>query len=607
MQSTPPSALPPAATELLARVFGHQGLRPGQAEALRAVLAGRDVLVVLPTGGGKSLCFQLPALLDPPGLTLVVSPLIALMADQVAALRARGVAAAALHAQVPAAEAAASLRAACQGRLRLLYLAPERLAQSPALRAALARAPLRRVVVDEAHCVIRWGPDFRPDYLELGPVLAELGQPQLVAATATASARDQHEILRALGRPGAARVCGGLDRPEIFFAVRAASSQAAKVAALRTALARADGAVLVYTGTRSEAEQVASLLARREGIPAAAYHAGLPAPERGAVQAAFLEGRLALVAATSAFGMGIDKPDIRAVVHWTLPLDLCEYWQAVGRAGRDGKPALGLLFYSPEDRRLREWQIAEAAPSTAELAATYIAVAQPGDGSLPLEAASIAARAGLTQDRARACLTRLRRAELVRSPGGSAWCALRAPRPGELELLARAAAEHARERRRRLAEVIAYGTGGRCRRRQLLAEISDEPPLAVRPCCDVCHSASAGARAVLGARPAARAPAAPEPPAPDLRELDQRVLAAIEVRAGSATVYGLVKELAASGGAGSAVEGPLAAIRAAVNRLVEARMVVVHHGARPARLALTRRGRSAAAASLDGSPARRYA
>lgn len=589
----------PRVAATLTRVFGHTVLRPSQTEAIAAILAGRDVLVVMPTGGGKSLCYQLPAVLDaPPALTLVVSPLIALMQDQVNALRARGVAAGALHSLQTSPEAAAVIHASARGQLRLLYVSPERLAGSSSLRAGLARAGVRRVVVDEAHCVVRWGPDFRPSYLEIGKVLAEIGEPQLVAMTATATPTDQREILRALGRPRARRLVAGFDRPEIYYAVRHTPTRGAKAASLARVVDRCEGPALVYVGTRSEADTVARWLVQKRRAPAAAYHAGLPAASRAAAQHAFMADRLRVVVATTAFGMGVDKPDVRAVVHWTLPGDLTEYLQATGRAGRDGGPAIALLLYSPEDRRLREWQIAGDAPGSAELGATYIAVETRMAYASTADEPAITASAGLSRAQVRGALIWLQRAGVVRPAGASvdAWTVVRPPQAGEIAGLAAAAAARRVERRRALEQVIAYSTGGHCRRWALLAHVGEARPEPRALCCDICRAGSGDGRDWAPDEPCWRSRPTTEDAGrapPGVPDLDSRVLGAIRTREGHATVRTLAKLLSA-GGDGCDVPGVrprIADIAAAVGRLLEARLVVAHHGAEPARLALTRRGR----------------
>ena len=582
----------------LTRVFGHRALNPVQSRAIAAVMAGHDVLVVAPTGSGKSLCFQLPAALDATGgLTLVVAPLIALIEDQVAGLRARGVAAAGLHGLQSPAAAAAVLHAVACGQVRLLYVAPERLVQSAGLAAALARCGVRRMVVDEAHCLLRWGPDFRPDYGRLAGVLTHLGEPQVIALTATASREEQREILTRLGRPRGRRVVAGYDRPELYYSVCLAATSAAKVRVLATALGRVDGPAIVYVGTRGEADTVARWLAQSRGIAAAAYHAGLPPNARDAVQHAFMADRLRVVVGTSAFGMGVDKPDVRAVVHWTLPADLTEYAQATGRAGRDGRLALALLIFHPDDRRLREWQIAGDAPSVDAFGAVFIAVAARSGRGGAADERGIAAAAGLSLPKVRPALNLLLAEGIVRRAGGGpgSWAVVRPPHAGELAELARRAAERTRQRCRALEAVVRYAADGRCRRWQILAHLGAPRPDPRAACCDVCRATIDGGAAV---RPASAGDSRRPVPV----DLDSRVLEVIRARDGRATVRGLTMVLVGASSTSAPGTVPrLKDVGAAVDRLVEAKQVIVFHGVEPPRLALTRRGRDAAAGATTSA------
>jgi len=598
-----PPIEPQALAGPLREHFGHLALRPGQGRAVTAALAGDDVLVVMPTGAGKSLCFTLPAVVAA-GLTVVVSPLVALMNDQVAALRARGIPAAAVHGLRDPGAGAADVRAAVQGRLRLLYVSPERLA-APALQAALRRAPLVRVVVDEAHCLLQWGHDFRPDYLALRAVLEAVGRPPITALTATATRAEQAEILRLLGRPSARRVVTGFDRPEIHHAVLPAASPGAKARALVALLGHRPGPALVYTGTRAEAEQVARGLAGRS-VAAAAYHAGQAGPLRRATQEAFMADRVRVVAATSAFGLGVDKPDVRAVVHWGLPFDLTAYVQAAGRAGRDGLPALSLLLAGPDDRRLRLWQLAAAVPTGTELAALFLAFVAEGADGPAVDEAALAARAGVPPGRARAGLAGLARRGIVRRIGGAgAWAVVRAPRRGELDGLVSEAAARAAVRRANLDAMTSYATSGACRRATILSHFGDRVPAPRPDCCDVCAGLAGGwsagpafeADGAAGGGESSAGPVFEAGGGPHVTrpadDLEARVLAAILPRDGRYTVRGLASALRSAGGAAGAGQ---AEVRAAVDRLVASGALVVHHGDGRARLALTRGGHARARA-----------
>ncbi len=328
----------------LQRHFGYPGFRPGQEALIRALLAGRDAVGLLPTGGGKSVTYLLPATLSG-DLTLIVSPLVSLMADQVRRAVEVGLPAAALHAGVPAAERAATLRQALAGTLRVLLLAPERLA-SPGLAPLLASGRVGRVAVDEAHCLVQWGFDFRPAYLSLANIGGRLSCPVL-AVTATATPDVRQAIERVLGLRNPVRVTGSLDRPNLRWIVRRVRGEAQRWTELVAALSE-PGPALVYAPTRRSVEALRDALAR-QGIGAEAYHAGLVAAERTRVQDRFLAGGVRLVVATNAFGMGVDKSDVRQVIHWAPPGSIEAWYQEAGRAGRDGQPARCLVFWHPDD------------------------------------------------------------------------------------------------------------------------------------------------------------------------------------------------------------------------------------------------------------------
>jgi ATP-dependent DNA helicase RecQ len=344
------------AARLLNSVFGFAEFRPGQAEIVKAVLQGRNTLAIMPTGGGKSLCFQLPALCRD-GVTVVISPLIALMRDQVRALRAAGVEAGALTSGNTEEETEAVFQAIDEGRLKLFYMAPERLASGAALP-LLRRAKVSLIAVDEAHCVSQWGHDFRPDYLRIGDLRRALQVP-LAAFTATADEETRAEIVQRLfdGDPPATFL-RGFDRPNIHLAFAVKTSPRDQV--LRFAAARRGQSGIVYCGTRSKTEVLAQAM-REAGHAAVAYHGGLEPDERRRVETRFQREDGLIVVATVAFGMGIDKPDIRWVAHADLPKSIEGYYQEIGRAGRDGLPAETLTLYGPEDIRLRRSQIDEGA------------------------------------------------------------------------------------------------------------------------------------------------------------------------------------------------------------------------------------------------------
>ena len=335
-----------AARVVLAEHFGHPRFRVHQLKVLGPLLAGRDVLAVLPTGAGKSLCYQVPALLAD-GLTLVVSPLISLMQDQVGALRRRGIAAAYVNSQLDADQRRAILDAATGGRLALLYCAPERLA-SLTRRLVAARTPVGLLAVDEAHCITEWGSEFRPVYRRLGVFRSFLGRPPTIALTGSATPSARADILHVLRMPDAEVVVTSFDRPNLVFEVRRVRDDRERFAVVRAAVQGATGASLVYAPTRRLTEVVTRALLR-VSVRAAPYHAGLSASTRRRVLRAFLADGVRVIVATSAFGMGIDKPDVRRVLHWGPPPTLEAYYQEAGRAGRDGAPAECLILWHQQD------------------------------------------------------------------------------------------------------------------------------------------------------------------------------------------------------------------------------------------------------------------
>ena len=341
----------------LSEHFGFDDFRPGQRPVVESILNARPTVAVMPTGAGKSLCFQLPAL-ERPGLALVVSPLISLMKDQVDGLRQRGVKAAYVNSSQAPAERHAVLEAARAGELDLLYVAPERFRFESAM-AALAQVELSLFVVDEAHCISKWGHDFRPDYRSLGGVIKALGDPPVAAFTATATPEVQADIATHLGMVDPYVHVSGFMRDNLHLGVVPIRKMAEKLTHTVSLLRDIEGSAIVYCATRRHCEEVAqSLRARR--IEALAYHAGLDDETREQVQEGFLGGSKSVICATNAFGMGIDKSDVRAVVHYDLPGSLEAYYQEVGRAGRDGEASRCVLLFTYADTRIHEFFISRA-------------------------------------------------------------------------------------------------------------------------------------------------------------------------------------------------------------------------------------------------------
>ncbi len=342
--------------QVLRQVFGYASFREGQAEIIDALLAGRDALGVMPTGAGKSLCFQVPALMLP-GVTLVISPLISLMKDQVAALKQAGVAAAYINSSLTPGQSAEALRRAAAGWYRIIYVAPERLDSPDFLQFALS-TQISMVTIDEAHCVSQWGQDFRPSYLRIPDFIARLPErPRASAFTATATPRVRQDIMRLLGLRDPLCITTGFDRPNLYFEVM---QPADKYQALRGILrGKEERCGVIYCATRKAVEEVCTQLCA-DGFSATRYHAGLSDEERRTNQDDFQYDRRLIMVATNAFGMGIDKSNVSFVIHYNMPKNLESYYQEAGRAGRDGSPADCVLLYAKRDVVTAKWLIEHA-------------------------------------------------------------------------------------------------------------------------------------------------------------------------------------------------------------------------------------------------------
>jgi len=486
-------------TASLQRYFGFSGFRPGQREACEAALAGRDVMVVMPTGSGKSLCYQLPALLRD-DLTVVVSPLVALMQDQVEALAARGLGqrVALVNAQQDAGVNSEVLRRAAAGELRLLYVAPERFAAPRFIERMAAEVRVGLFVVDEAHCVSQWGHDFRPDYFRLAEAARALGAQAILASTATATPRVAADVVRRLGLRDPLRVATGFDRPNIAFAVARPGGHE-KSALIAEALRAPDGLpAIVYVGTRAGSEELAEQLEAGLGEEAAAYHAGLDRGRRAEVQRRFLRDELRVICATNAFGMGVDKPNVRTVLHASVPASLEAYYQEAGRAGRDGLPARAVLLAENRDKALHVHFIKreEVDPDLPGWLADRIAASADGDGLYVLDAVGLARELGGDGERLRALLGHLTRAGVIApSPSAQDRPAGRVLRGFDARAagLCRSSIEDAaRARWRQYREIWAYVEEERCRRDAILRHFGDPAgPTSREPsvCCDVCQPA----------------------------------------------------------------------------------------------------------------------
>ncbi len=499
----------------LREVFGFEEFRALQHEAVAAALDGRDVLVVMPTGAGKSLCYQLPAAIAE-GTTLIVSPLVALMRDQVLALQERTSFAEAgcayLNSSQTSSEQHGVLDALRAGDLKLLYVAPERFRAAGFIE-AIRSTRLARLVVDEAHCISQWGHDFRPDYLALKSAVEVLGNPPLTAVTATATKRVQHSIVENLGMREPQIFIGGFDRPNLHFAAIACKNDLERANKLMKALPRLaarGGSGLIYVATRKQCEEVTGLAEQALaplGVKAAPYHAGMEANLRNATQSGWLSGEIHLLVATNAFGMGIDKPDVRYVIHWVYPESPEAYYQEAGRAGRDGRKSRAVILHHFSDKRLREFFIENDALSLEKIQTAHSEICRrtqsqtssdeysDGDASVVAIPKSWWQYSLNWNDiTVRAVLGKLDHFGLIERLTENADNTVvrivqtQIPSPLQRQIENHLASEIA-ERRARLDEMIAYCKARSCRRRLLLEYFGDEHEATPREyCCDVCDA-----------------------------------------------------------------------------------------------------------------------
>ncbi|MDG0856264.1 RecQ family ATP-dependent DNA helicase [Roseateles puraquae] len=494
----PPEKLPPREPvtpvklrQTLRRVFGLQALRPGQAEVIERVLAGQNTLAVMPTGAGKSLCYQLPAVLRD-SLTVVISPLIALMKDQCDTLQARGIAARQLHSGVDANTRLETEALLTRGAVRVLFTTPERLAD-PRTLGLLQEQRVGLLVVDEAHCITQWGHDFRPAFSALRDARRALGRPPVLALTATAPVAVQREIAEALAIPREGVLCHGVYRPTLQLAVELPQTEAARRELIGQRLMACEGSAIVYCATVREATALQRELSALSGLAGGVglYHGKLPARDREAAQEAFMRGECRVMVATNAFGMGIDKPDIRLVLHAQMPASIEAYVQESGRAGRDGEPAEALLLFREGDRALQQFFAGGQPPSREELAAVWQALSSqtPQGGWLP---AALAEMVRLPQRRLERVLVALRSARALRGNEATglkpaAPAARRAPQA--VVSAAEAMAQQRRDSDRDgLAAMVLYAKAGGCRWATVLAHFGEALDNGADRCghCDSC-------------------------------------------------------------------------------------------------------------------------
>lgn len=468
--------------------FGIGEWRAGQREVVESVLGGHDTLAFMPTGAGKSLCYQLAGL-RLPGITLVISPLIALMKDQVEKLDETGLAAAQFNSTVPAAAQSTALEEIGGERTEFVFATPERLTD-PEFLAPLKSVGVSLVVVDEAHCISQWGHDFRPAFLEIAPALEALGHPRLLALTATATARVMADIGHALGRPGLRVIQVGLYRDNLDLVVKQVTGEAEKLFQLRRALEQAAGPVVVYTSTVKTAKAVHEALMPAGGPSATApvlYHGQLSVRERTAAQDAFMSGTARVIVATNAFGMGIDKPDIRTIVHVQCPGSLDAYYQEAGRAGRDGARARCILLFDRRDLKVHRFFMGGRYPDKDDLSAVLDAVRRHGQEGATV--AGLSTEISIPENKRRVALKLLLEAALVRRRSGRLFPG-DAPGSKVERVLKEIAADYHRRSQQDhadLEEMQGYAYSARCRWATLLFHFGQHLPQPRCGHCDNCR------------------------------------------------------------------------------------------------------------------------
>lgn len=469
--------------------FGLDSFRPKQLEVIASVMSGKHTLALLPTGYGKSLCYQVPSQILP-GITLVVSPLIALMQDQLSGLWKRGIRnATCLNSSISSHELDERVASIANGYTRLVYVAPERF-ESARFRDLLSSVEISLVVIDEAHCISQWGHDFRIQYRNLSTYLAKLKGSTVLALTATATPHVQKDIVKTLALPRMQTISANFDRPNLQFQVRALSSAGEKESHLLKLLRNGSGSSIVYTSSRRESERIAGLL-RDSGHSACHYHAGLSNSDRQRNQYLFESARANIIVSTVAFGMGIDKPDIRQVVHFNMPPSLENYYQEAGRAGRDGEHASCSLLFQPKDISTQKWLISKNYPDEAELALIYKTVKDRGLN--PIKTAELIKTLNITETALISGLNLLKELQLIDASADGGFFQRSNEESPKIDTTP--LSKRKQHELTRLQNIIDYLNAKRCRREAILDYFGQSLESDCSG-CDVCQDSNAAVAAI---------------------------------------------------------------------------------------------------------------